>query len=98
MHTQKEEDRLPARSVAEVLEAKSFSVPGIERLVNVGPNASQLRFFRKSEAEEAKTIVEILSSHGVKTTSQYIPGYEASRSIRPRHYELWFAPGEPPGS
>ena len=94
IHIRSEEARKSARTVAEQLEARGYVVPGIERLVNVGPNSSQLRFFRESDKQEARQILDALESLGLGVGLEHTRGYETSDAIRPRHYELWFAPGE----
>lgn len=95
VHIRAEEDRIRARSVGEELKTGGYVVPGVERLVDIGPSFSQLRFFKKVERHEAKQVVTFLDSIGVPVKMKYVPGYEDSKSIRPRHYELWFARGEP---
>jgi hypothetical protein len=40
-------------------------------------------------------ILEYLESIGVTVAPKLIGGYENFDAIQPRHYELWFAPGEP---
>jgi len=95
IHIRAEEFRHGASSVGEKLETGGFVVPGIERLVNRGPASTQLRYFRSEEKEEAQKIVELLQGMGVEVSLSYIGGYEDSDAIRAKHYELWFAPGEP---
>lgn len=95
LHIQDELNREIAQKVGEELRHNSFSVPSIEFLVDGGPQSSQLRYFRKSEEEQAEHIVEILKSTDVDVKIQYIGGYENSTIIQPQHYELWFASGEP---
>jgi hypothetical protein len=95
IHIRSEQDRARTASVAEKLKSSGIVVPGIERLVDRGPSASQLRYFRKSDEAQAKRIVELLASSGVVVSPRYIAGYEASDKIRPAHFELWFAPGQP---
>lgn len=95
IHIRAEGDRARAHSVGEKLRAAGFVVPGIERLVDRGPSSSQLRYFRTEEEAEAKRIVQTLREVGVEVEARYVRGYEDSDTIRARHYELWFAPGEP---
>lgn len=95
VHIRAEEDRLRARSVGEELKTGGYVVPGVERLVDIGPSSSQLRYFKKAERHEANQVAAFLDSIGVAVNMKYIPGYEVSKSIQPRHYELWFARGEP---
>jgi hypothetical protein len=56
---------------------------------------TQLRYFRKTEKDEAQRIASILGSAAVRVTVNYISGYEDSNAIRPMHCEIWFSPGEP---
>ncbi len=63
--------------------------------MNAGPGTSQVRYFRKAEADEAGKIVKLLANDKVPIEAQYISGYENSDWIRPRHYEIWFAAGQP---
>ncbi len=95
LHIRDEKNRTAARQISSRLSANGYVIPGIERLVDVGPSSSQLRYFRKSEESEARKIAEFLKSIGVNAELQYISGYENSAVIQPQHYELWFAPGEP---
>ena len=95
IHIRKEDQRDKARKIGLKLENAGFSVPGIERLVEIGPNTNQLRFFRKAEVDEAAKIVDFLTSIGIETELVDLSAkYETSSAIRPRHYELWFSPVE----
>jgi len=95
IHIRSDKDRELARAVGERLKALDFVVPGIERLVEKGPERSQLRYFRQSEAEEARRIFELLREMGIELELKYVPGYEDTDAIRPGHFEIWFAKGEP---
>jgi len=95
VHIRSEANRLAARSVGEDLRVQGYVVPGVERLVGTGPRYSQLRYFRQTDKQEAIKIVDLLRTLGVTVDLQYIQGYEESDAVRPRHYELWFAAGEP---
>jgi hypothetical protein len=95
IHIRSEQDRARSADVAKTLKASGIVVPGIERLVDRGPSASQLRYFRKSDEAEAKRIVGLLTASGVVVSPTYIAGYETSDNIRPAHFELWFALGQP---
>lgn len=95
IHIRKEEDRRGASRVAVQLKSTGYVVPGIERLVSVGPKTSQLRYFRKTDAGEAGEIARLLMSSKVSIEPQYVSGYENSDAIRPKHFEIWFAPGQP---
>lgn len=95
IHIRSNEDRERARAVGERLKELDYVVPGIERLVEKGPDKSQLRYFRKTEEEQANRILEILREIGIDLDLRYIPGHEDSDEIRPGHFEIWFASGEP---
>jgi hypothetical protein len=70
------------------LQEQRFVVPGIQTL-RVGPSMSELRYFRVSDAPEARAIESALGVSGLVV--KLIPGYENSADIRPRHFELWLA-------
>jgi hypothetical protein len=95
IHIRAEADRAGSAAVAQKLKAGGIVVPGIERLVDRGPSSSQLRYFRKDDEAQANRIVELLKSAGVLVSPTYMAGYEASDKIRPGHFELWFAAGQP---
>lgn len=65
-------------------------VPGIQRL-DVGPSSTELRYFKKSDEVEAIRIGQELHAAGIEAHVRYVPGFENSKSIRPRHYELWIS-------
>jgi len=89
VETQREAARTLAARLLETL-GPEFVVPGVEK--KPGPTANELRFFKKSEKEEADKIAQALSTLGVRVRVQDLSKkYEASKGIRPRHYELWLA-------
>ncbi len=56
----------------------------------------ELRCFRKAECEEAKQLLEVLNAQLAQPKlrlTDVSATYEHSKTIRPRHYEVWFAPG-----
>lgn len=83
-----EDQREDARAAQNLLENRQLIVPGIQKVNSTSAN-TELRYFRKSEEQEAKQIAESLKNFNVQTI--YIPGNEDSTAMRPRHYELWFA-------
>ncbi|HEY0078457.1 MAG TPA: ATP-binding protein [Pyrinomonadaceae bacterium] len=90
-----------AKKLEAQLEEKDYTVPGIERVAR-GPKARELRYFRKSDEQEAASIANQLNNSGWATVNlKYVPGYENAKVIRPRQYEFWFedtrAPIEPDG-
>ncbi len=88
-HIREESQRDPARAVADFLARYAYTVPGIQKVAQ-GPAKTELRYFRRTEKEEAESIVVVLKELGIPAEIRYFPGYEGSTSIRPRHYELWF--------
>lgn len=90
---QSEQQKQKAEALREALRGKGYDAPGIE-LLNVGPTAnSEVRFFKKAEEEGANRILSLLQSSNVNNSVvTYIPGYEDSKKIRARHFEIWFAP------
>ncbi|WP_338882072.1 hypothetical protein [Aeromonas hydrophila] len=92
-HIKNESQRERARGIAEQISSdKNIIVPGIQRLEQ-GPAVNELRYFRSTEAAEAQDFAERLRSLGVNVTAKFIPGYELSQNLRPRHYELWLSSG-----
>jgi len=94
IHIRSEEQRPPAAALGEALERAGFVVPGIERLVDIGPSESELRYFRNTEREvaDAERAAAVLSAADLALEPKFVPGFEDSTKIRPRHYELWLAP------
>jgi hypothetical protein len=82
--------RPAAEQIQKALKAKGFVVPGIET-VSKGPNESEVRFFRDSDADLARSVESALPISGAK--AKYVRGYENSPNLRPRQIELWLAPG-----
>ncbi|OQX27546.1 MAG: hypothetical protein BWK80_04735 [Desulfobacteraceae bacterium IS3] len=70
----------------------SLVVPGIQKVdKSKSPPSNELRFFRKSEEEEANKIALKISESGVKVTLRYVAGYENSDKVRAGTYELWIS-------
>jgi hypothetical protein len=95
LHVVGDVERTAAKIVESILEKNGWVVPGIERVGEKSPNKSQLRYFRNSEESMAKEIHDALSKAGYEISLSYIKGYENSTAIRPMHFEIWFATGEP---
>ncbi|MDQ1636830.1 MAG: hypothetical protein QOF62_169 [Pyrinomonadaceae bacterium] len=91
IHIRDEKQRDAARQIEGKLEEKDLNVPGIERL-DTGPNTTELRFFRRDDEGEVNEIVNLLNSLNVDAKAKYVEGYENSKAMRPKHYELWFSP------
>lgn len=81
-----------AKAIQSKLRENDFNVPGIERVGNV-PRATEVRYFRNDEKDEANRIVALLLSSNVPDAqAKYISGFENSKTLRPRQYEIWFSP------
>jgi hypothetical protein len=94
-HIRNESQRIQARKLANgVTSIADVVVPGIQRL-DIGPKDTELRYFRVAEEKQAIELAEILSSLGLDVQEKYVPGHEASSSIRPLHYELWISDKNP---
>jgi hypothetical protein len=95
MHIRDEAQRESARALQRAVQAAwpGLVVPGIERLP-VGPlQSSELRYFRDAEQAEAGRVRDALAAAGAEgLVLRKVPGYEDSKSLRPRHYELWLRP------
>jgi hypothetical protein len=87
IHVLNESARDQARRLAPALERKGIALAGI-KVVGAGPRASDLRYFRPSEKEEAARVQAALLSLGLPARQlKSISGYETSAV--PRQYELW---------
>jgi hypothetical protein len=97
LHIRNKENQIAARSIGENLRKTDFAVPGIE-LVEEGPSTSELRYFRKEDQPDAERIVKKLKEIRVVVSPKDFSGSYNPKTISPRLYELWFAPGEPKGA
>jgi hypothetical protein len=89
IHVLDENAREKARLLAPELERRGIALAGI-RIVSDGPRASDLRYFRPSEKEEATRVQAALLSLGLPARRlKRISGFETSAV--PRQYELWLA-------
>ena len=98
IHIAEASQRAAAQAVKERLETLALNgekivYPDI-RTEPASPRTTQLRFFKAAEAGEAHAlhalITQIVPDLAIKDLSAT---YGDSKKIRPRHYELWFAPG-----
>jgi hypothetical protein len=85
-----EQQRTQARMIQERIKRAGFLAPGVE-LLSVGPNRTELRYFKKSDETEAQQIAKTIASAGAPPTVVLVPGFEQSATMRPKHYELWLA-------
>jgi hypothetical protein len=91
LHIAAEGDRLAATAWQGLLGQAGVAVPGIELVGGRAPADSELRFFRKADADEAGRIADRLRRAGLRVRPTYVAGYEASTRVRPRQLELWLA-------
>ncbi len=95
LHHRGEEGLEIANRLREGLEREGIVVPGIEGMGATSPRVSELRFFRKSEEEQAHRIFEILNrdlvQNPIPIEVKYVEGHEESKSVRKMHFELWLA-------
>ena len=90
-HIKEDSQRTKAEQLAkDVAALANVVVPGVQRRTYSAPT-NQLRYFRRVEEPEVRHISEVLSSLGLKSDVTYIPGFESSTKIRPKHYELWIS-------
>lgn len=84
--------RHAAGKIQDILAANNYLVPGIETLAN-GPSATEVRYFRNNEADQAQKIADLLLKEKIPGVStKYIAGFENSKSIPNGQFEIWFAP------
>lgn len=89
IHVLDENARARARLLAPALERKGIALAGV-RMVSDGPRASDLRYFRPSERQEAVQVQAALLSLGLPARRlKRISGFETSAT--PRQYELWLS-------
>lgn len=85
-----EQEQAVGPIVKDVGASLNIDVPRFER-VTVGPSQNELRYFRPADENEAKRIAAALSEKGVKPRVSYVKGFEDSKRIRDKHFELWLA-------
>jgi hypothetical protein len=80
-------------ATTQAIDGEKIIVPGIE-LVKSGPPRSALRCFQRQECDgEAQKILAVANQllRGALQLQDLSKRYAGSSSIRPRHYEIWFA-------
>ena len=69
-----------------------FDVPK-EQVLDTGPTANELRYFRKDDRAMAEKAAQVLKQAGnLVAHPEYVSGLEESRTVRRQHLELWLAP------
>lgn len=89
-HIRSEAKRKEAERIAKQLTDSTGFIAGIEHIAT-GPSTTELRYFRSSELDDARAIEAALVSSGLTVNLKYVPGFESSKKIRPRQFELWIA-------
>jgi|GEM_PF-6456417 len=90
-HIQREDQREKALDIANQISSDpQFVVPGVQRL-DSAPNKTELRYFKRAEEIETQMLAKKLDGLGIATVPKYVPGFESSTKLRPRHYELWIS-------
>lgn len=90
-HIQNENQREKAWNIArQITTDPNIVVSGVQH-VDKAPSVNEIRYFKKAEAVEAQELAKSLQVIGVDATAKYIPGYESSQKLRPRHFELWLS-------
>ena len=91
MHVRNEAQRAWVEQFIEPLSKRGIRVSGV-KVVDAGPAAPDLRFFRSYEAGEAAQVARTLREIGVPAPRlKHIGGYETRATLR--QYELWLASG-----
>jgi len=91
IHIRSNSQRAAAKLVADDFRQSGYVVAGIQILVDLGPDETQVRFFHAADEAEAQKILEQLIASGLKNVApkpNLIPGHD---EIRKRQYEIWFA-------
>jgi hypothetical protein len=90
VHVRSEAQRARAEQLIQPLAMRGVRVTGI-RVVNAGPRAAHLRFFRAGEAGEAARVARVLREVGLPQPNlERVRGFE--KRSTPRQYELWLGP------
>ena len=95
LHVRSAEYQSDALAISDKLRNYGYFFPKFVRVVDEGPEYTQLRYFKNSEKSAGEQIVASLKEMGIPVRLQYISGFEESTAIQSLHFELWFPPGEP---
>ena len=75
------------RSVISPLQEKGYLVPGIEDVGTLGPDRTELRYFREEDRDIAETVARVLVQQ-IQITVNVVRVPPAGNT-RPQHLELW---------
>jgi hypothetical protein len=82
------------RELTGALQKAGFVVPRPE-VLDTGPTATEVRYFRAAERDAAAEILRTLQQAGERSARMlYVTGFEDSTRIRPKHFEIWLAPAD----
>ena len=93
-HIRDESQRTQAKQLADDLESRANVVFPVFGALARARQETELRYLKSEERQEAEQIANDLTSLGLKVETKYVPGFESSNKIRPRHYELWISSGD----
>jgi hypothetical protein len=83
-----------AHDLARRLGKAGLTVPTPE-VLDTGPTASEVRYFRAAERPRAEEILRILQQDVDRSARVlYVSGFEESTKIRSNHFEVWLAPAD----
>ncbi|WP_377298292.1 hypothetical protein [Rhizobium sp. SGZ-381] len=90
IHIASENQRDAAAQAKNALQEAGDLVPGIQNVGTKAPGKLELRYFSARDAEGAKQVASTLKGAGISVEPKFVSGFSDS-SIRPLHFELWFA-------
>lgn len=89
IHIRSAAQRKKAAQIANLLREQGYIVPGVQIVVQEGPDETQVRYFHPADQDEAGTIARTLTGAGIaKVETDGVSGYA---NIRARQYEIWFS-------
>ena len=95
LHIATEDQRALAKKIGQRLINRGYLVPGIENISAKGnsPTSTELRYYKDSEVDEVKKIIEFLKSTDLVDSIAPEDLSESRWALgnRPRHYELWLS-------
>ena len=94
IHIQNAEQKTAAEQVQKRLQQSGFVVPGIQNVGTRNLSSTDVRFFKNNEEESglSERVKQMLQKAGVADVKvRFISGYEDSKTMRPKHLEIWFA-------
>jgi hypothetical protein len=81
-----------AHQLAQQFRSKGYSVPKAEILVDQRLGRTEVRYFHQTENEHEEA-TSLARDIGGGALAKYIGGYENSRLVKPRQFEVWLASG-----